>query len=493
MKFTKTDYIQYLNCPKSLWLLKHRPEDYPHAEFSLFLEKLIKEGYEVEAYAQKLFPYAADIPEQVSPEYTKKVLEKGTTTMFQAAFATDDGVFARVDVIQKKDDGTWKIFEVKSSTDVKTDKKHNHLKDAAFQKYVMENTGHKVSEVHIIHLNKEYVRDGDIDPEQLLKIVDVTERVDELYEQVGLEIQEAVKFLAQEMIGETACSCIYNTRSNHCDTFEYFNKGMPEHSIYQIGRISKQKIVRMVDNFILDMRQVGEDFECNEKQCLQIESAKKEDAIVEHDTIGEKLGALQFPLHFIDYETYASAVPRIDGLSPHEHVPFQVSIHTLHQDGRLEHFEYLADKLELPEKLIKYMKDSTGREGTFISWHAGFEQSRNRDMIKKYPEHRDYLLYQNENMFDLETIFMLDYVDYRFKGSTSIKNVLPVLLPNLSYKNLEVQNGTMALDLWGRLAMDPDFPEQDKEKTRKDLLAYCELDTFAMVEIYRKLLEIIES
>lgn len=81
-------------------------------------------------------------------------------------------------------------------------------------------------------------------------------------------------------------------------------------------------------------------------------------------------------------------------------------------------------------------------------------------------------------MFDLMNIFKEDYVDYRFRGSTSIKKVLPVLCPQFSYQDLEVQDGTMALD--------PDFNE-NIEQTRKNLLAYCELDTFAMVEIYKKI------
>ncbi|MAD96832.1 MAG: hypothetical protein CMB99_05830 [Flavobacteriaceae bacterium] len=92
----------------------------------------------------------------------------------------------------------------------------------------------------------------------------------------------------------------------------------------------------------------------------------------------------------------------------------------------------------------------------------------------------------NEHMFDLEVIFKKDYIDYRFHGSSSIKKVLPVLCPDISYKALEVNNGTMALDTWGRMILDPDFSE-DITETRKNLLAYCELDTLAMVKIYEVL------
>jgi len=92
-------------------------------------------------------------------------------------------------------------------------------------------------------------------------------------------------------------------------------------------------------------------------------------------------------------------------------------------------------------------------------------------------------------MFDLMAIFKTDYVDYRFHGSTSIKKVLPVLCPQFSYSNLEVQDGTMALDTWGRMVTDTNFNE-DVTLTRKNLLAYCKLDTLAMVEIYKKLMQV---
>ena len=109
--------------------------------------------------------------------------------------------------------------------------------------------------------------------------------------------------------------------------------------------------------------------------------------------------------------------------------------------------------------MVKSMLDYTGKDGTFVSWHKSFEMGRNTDMIEWFPHHTEYLEYMNSNMFDLEDIFKTEYVDYRFHGSTSIKKVLPVLLPKLSYDDLEVQNGTMALDLWGRMVLDHDFDE----------------------------------
>jgi len=482
---TKTNFIQFLNCPKSLWLLKNKPGDCPDGEFSLFLEKLIKDGYEVEEYAMQLFSGGIDLGDRSTTEETTKALDGDEKVFFQASFETEDGVFARVDVLEKNEDGSLNIYEVKSSTSVKKDKKHNHVKDACFQKYVLEKSGYEVKDVYIIHLNKDYVRNGEIDPHSFLEKVDIKEDIDEVYESVVGNIGAAVELLQKDSVSESSCSCKTKTKSNHCDTFRYFNKEMPEYPIYHLNNIREPRILKLLDEGLLDLVDVHSECGLSEKQMLHVQSVKSKETIIDHGAIEEKLDKLKFPLHFIDYETFPSAVPKIDGTKPHQQVPFQVSIHTMNRDGDIEHFEYLLDKFELPRDMVKSMKDFTGLDGTFISWHASFEKSRNKEMVEMFPEYADYLAYMNNKMFDLKEIFSDgDYVDYRFNGSNSIKHVLPVLVSELSYKTLEVRDGTMALDLWGRMVMDKDF-NKDKDSAREDLLEYCKMDTWAMVEIYR--------
>lgn len=488
MILTKTDFIQYLNCPESLWLLKNRPDVYPNGEFSLFLEKLIKEGYEVEEYAKMLFPQGVEIPLNASLDYTLAQLEK-ERFLFQPSFMTESNVFARIDVLEKMDDGSYHIYEVKSSTSIKKDKKHNHIKDASFQKFVLQENGLEISKVSIIHLNKEYVKSGKIIPNELLEIEVIGESVNSVYSTVVNEINAATTFLSKSSIIESSCSCRYKTRSNHCDSFGYFNSDIPEYSIYEIGRISSKKIGELIDQDQTSIIEIPKDFELNTNQQTQVESVIQEKAIINKKSIDKRLQSLKFPLHFYDYETYASAIPKLDGIKPHQHLPFQVSVHTLNEYGKLTHFEYLLEKMEMPDRMISEMKYFTKEQGTFISWHASFENSRNKDMLVLMPHHGKYLSFVNEHTFDLEEIFNKDYVDYRFHGSTSIKKVLPVLCPQFSYTELEVQDGTMALDTWGRMVLDQNF-EEDKKTTKSNLLEYCKLDTMAMVEIYFKLLSI---
>lgn len=484
-QLTKTDFIQYLNCPESLWLLKNKPNEYPKGEFSLFLEKLIKEGYEVEEYAKQLFPNGVNLPENSSPNYTQQQLNSNSNVFFQPSFLTSKGVFARIDVLEKLPNDTYHIYEIKSASSIKKGK----LEDACFQKCVMQECGYSVSKASIIHLNKDYVKQGVINANELLEVVDVTEQIENLYSSVINDINAASNFINKEAIKENKCSSRYKTRTNHCDSFKYFNKDIPEFSVYEIARISAKKIGQLVDNNQLGILDIPQDFELSAIQQLQVESVRKELVLINKPSIQKTLNGLKFPLHFIDYETFPTAVPKLDNMSPHNHLVFQVSIHTMQENGELAHFEWLGNKLEQPVEMLKQMQGFTGSTGTFISWNAPFEVSRNKDMIVWIPQFKDYLNYMNTHMFDLMNIFKTDYVDYRFHGSTSIKKVLPVLCPQFSYSDLEVQDGTMALDTWGRMVSDTNFKE-DIEQTRKDLLEYCKMDTLAMVKIYEKLIQL---
>ena len=109
-------------------------------------------------------------------------------------------------------------------------------------------------------------------------------------------------------------------------------------------------------------------------------------------------------------------------------------------------------------------------------------------MATMFPDKEGFLLDINERTVDLETVFKTAYVDARFEGSTSIKKVLPVVCPNLGYDDLEVQDGSLAMELWQQMI---NAVPDEAEKIAINLLKYCERDTLAMVEIYRFLTRLV--
>jgi hypothetical protein len=326
-ELTKTDFIQYLNCPKSLWLMLNKPHDYPFGEFSAYQQKLTGEGYEVEAYVRQLIRNSAD-----HHKYE-----------FQRVFETDN-LYAKADMVRANDDGTIDLYEIKSSTSVKDSNPHNQLKDAAFQAIVAEYCGHEIGKIFIVHLNKSYQRNGDIDAAELLAFSDDTVRVRALIDETKIEIAAALKLLAVDSIDETSCSCLHLGKAKHCDSFDYFNPAIPKPSIYNLPRIS---IGKNFKNFVAEGRfdlDLIDPAEVSKLQMLVLQAHQSGAPLINEKYIEGFLGALTFPLYFLDYEGYGSAVPICDGASPQAQFPFQFSLHVMQSDGQLDHHEYLPSQ-----------------------------------------------------------------------------------------------------------------------------------------------------
>ncbi len=196
MQLSKTDFIQYLKCPESLWIKKHEPDRYPLVESSVLLQKIVREGYEVE--------------DQVALYFENAGIEN---VEFQKTLETDDGLLARADALVVAAEGRVTLYEVKSSTSIKNDPRYNHIKDACFQKICAERTGIVVDRVVLVHLNGHYVRSGAIDPSQLLVFADVTEQVSEIQDETSREVDSALEMLQQAELMNEGCGCLYKSRN----------------------------------------------------------------------------------------------------------------------------------------------------------------------------------------------------------------------------------------------------------------------------------------
>ena len=487
---SKTDFIEYLQCQKNFWLKKKRPELYNSPIFTDFEKSKIKEGYKVEEYAHKLFPGGLflDGGSKKLAQKTKELIFLKKSPIFQATFISDNNLLAKVDILayNKKSD-SWDIYEVKSSTKIKTDRKHNNIKDASFQKFVLEETGIKVGDVFIVHLNKDYKRLGKINVVELFSINNINEEIKRDYDLTKQEIIAALALLERDEISLTSCPCLSLTKNNHCSSFKVFNPGVPDYSVHNISRIGSKKLEELTDSGIFEIKDIPENFKLTEKQQLQVDLEKFQKPKINRENIRNFINQLNYPLYFIDYETYSSAIPVLDNISPHQHIPFQASIHILDLDGKLTHFEYLARTTKNTIRgLIEFMKKTISSTGTLISWHASFENSKNKEMAEIYPEHSQFLFNLNSRTLDLEVVFKNDYLIPEFKGRTSIKVVLPALLPKFSYQNLDIQSGEEAMEKWGELVFK-NIREKEKQKIVNNLLEYCKMDTLAMVEIFKHL------
>lgn len=489
MLITKTDYLEYTFCRKNLWLRKHKPELFEDVEFSDFEKKIIEDGNLAESACRKLFPEGMLIEssgKQAIAE-TKMEIDSGKQTLFQATFQ-DDVFFIRADILRYSPElNGWELFEVKATNEVKRKVPHHHVNDLALQKIVIERCGLKIVKASVIHLNREYIKHGAVNFHELFIYADLTGEVIEAEIQVKQEMEDAKAYLNSPE--EKGCLCIYEGRSNHCSTFPYSNPEVPEYSVHDFNRIgmSKRKLIDWVDKGELSFADIQNTEALNEAQRRQYDSYTLNRSIVDKDAIHDVLSDLVFPLQFFDYEGYSSAIPLFDGFGAYEQVPFQYSLHILHKDGTIDHKEFLitepSSDLTLP--LIERMKADIDPKGTVISWYKSYESQRNDKLAELHPEYALFLKELNDKMFDLMTIFSEGhYVDPAFKGSASIKKVLPVIVPSLSYKTMNIHEGSQASERWEKL-ISAKTSQTEKDKIAKDLLEYCKLDTWAMVEIYR--------
>jgi len=491
MHITKTDYLEYTFCRKNLWLRKYKPELFEDVELTDFEIKIIEDGNLAEAACRKLYPggYLVQAHGSAAIAETKEAMMRGEKTLFQATFQ-HDVFFIRADILKYNEVlGGWELYEIKATNEVKRKVPHHHVNDLAFQKIVIEECGVKIIQASVTHLNRDYRKQGKVNYHDLFVTEDLTEEVMAAEEGVGLEMQTAKEYLnAPE---EPGCLCIYEGKSNHCATFAHSNPQVPKYSVHHLNRIgmSKKKLIDWVDKNIFALEEIDNPELLNATQRAQYDAHMHKRVAINPEAIREALDGLSFPLQFFDYEGYSSAIPLFDGFGAYEQVPFQYSLHILDADGSIEHKEFLitepAGDLTLP--LVEQMKADIDPKGTVVSWYSSYEKQRMTKLAELHPAYAPFLEEISTKMFDLMTIFSNNhYVDPAFGGSASIKNVLPVVVPALSYKDLNIHKGTQASERWEKL-ISTQTSAEEKTKITKDLLEYCKLDTWAMVEIYRVL------
>ena len=471
MTISKSDFLIYLDAPRHLWAVKHN--QIPEKERDAYIEHLSEQGYEVEMYAQKylhevMIPHYEAYPEDV---------------MIQPS-VTSGSFEARADILIRKHGATsWDMYEIKTSTKVKKEQKF----DATFQALVFQET-YLINHVFILHLNKEYVRHGKIDVSQLFVAEDITEDVVKYGEEVKLLREHAAQVAsASECEGIRGCN-----KPRECLCPDLCHPNLPEYSIFEINRLtqSKKKMQELLASGIRSVYDIPSTLPLSALQRFQVKVAQSGKPAIDLQRIADALEKLQYPICFIDYETFNSAIPLYDGYRPYDHVPFQYSLHILREpEGVIEHYEFIhTDKTDPVPIFLNTLHDYLTDTGSIIVWNKTFEGNINKRMAELCPEHCDYCLHMNSRHYDLMTIFQNQwYAHPGFKGSYSIKKVLPVLVPELSYEGMEVGEGSTAMATWKRLTFDQDIDLVEKERLRVSMLSYCKMDTFAMVKIWQYL------
>ena len=491
---SKTDYILWRNCAKNAWLRIHKPDVYYSTELTEYEQSVMEMGIDVERVARGLFPDGAIVTSSQTDalQETRTLIASNTPTLFQPVFEREE-CLAVVDVL-RCEPGTndWSIYEVKSATKVKEE----HVYDLAFQVVLLRRQGINLKRAFLIVLNPDYVRQHDLDIQKLFKHVDFTENVADISETVSREMQEARNYLLNESEPHGPCSCLYKGRSRHCSTFHYSNPDVPDYGIHDIARIgsSPKKLKELADAGILALEDIPSDMKLTKGQSNQLRAHRTGETIIDKEAIAKELGELTFPLHFIDYETFASALPLFTDFSPYDQIPLQYSVHMVGSpDEEPIHRDFLHTGRGDPTRsFLDSLREHVSPFGSVIAWNKAFECQVNDAIGRRRSAAREYIIELNDRFYDLMEIFSKQYFVHRdLRGSVSIKKVLPVLTPELSYSNLGIQDGAVASLTWGRIILGQ-MDDQECAQLRANLRDYCALDSYGMYAIWRALTKLIE-
>lgn len=497
MKLTKTDYLIWKDCAKNAWLKIHKPDIYFAEPLSAFDQGIIETGNEVDILARELFPNGVLVTGLDAEEETKKLIKSQTSVIYQPVFKTDLYEIRADILVWDPNSKVYDLYEVKASNSGEDKKKKDELYtyDIAFQYLVLKELGIPLGKLFLVRFNNEYVRGTELELEKLFSKEDFTEKVMGVSDIVKEEMKLAQEFLASEKEPFGSCKCITRGRSAHCTTFSYSNPQVPEYSVHDISRIgmSKKKLEELIDNSIFLIEDVPKDFSLSEKQRNQVDAVQLDKVFINKKEIEDFLKNISMPISFLDYETFAAGIPRFAGFSPFNQIIFQFSLHILEEENKEpRHAEFIFTEDKNPdEEFILALKKDLPKKGSVITWNKNFEMGRNKDLAKRNPEHKEFLEELNSRIIDLMDVFSEQhYIHPKFKGKTSIKYILPVLAPELSYKALDIQEGATASDSWNKI-IKGEYSKDERFEKIEQLKTYCKLDTYAMYAIWKHLSDLV--
>lgn len=482
---SKSTFIRGWQCLKSLYLYKN----FIHLRDPLSAEKqaVFSRGSNVGVLARRLFPRGKDAtvprkyPAQV--ERTRQLMDAGAEVIYEAAFQYQQ-VLAVMDIIVKKE-GRWYAYEVKSSARVSS----AYMLDASLQYYVITNSGIPLEDISIVHINSQYVRDGELELDKLFTIVSVKEDVLRAQPLVAERI-EAAKDVLLNMSGPDVQIGEHCFSPYQCDFKGHCWSHVPKDSVFEIAGISRQQQFEMYNAGIVRIKDVPKAYSLEKPVRMHVDSFNEGKPVIDREGLKNFLDKLNYPLYFLDFETFMPAVPLYDRTKPYQHIPFQYSLH--YKENRQDdpkHRFFLAEagldpRREFLERLLK----DTEAPGAILVYDDLMERSVLNGLANDFPAYADNIKERLSRIIDLAIPFQQRlYYHPLMKGSHSIKNILPALVPGLRYEQLVISSGNIAMSAYEQLQRESDLFVI--AETRDALLEYSRMDTLAMV----KLLEVLEE
>lgn len=485
---TKSRYMAGLQCPRRLWLVVHEPLPYEDPAPGSPLDM----GREIGTKAHLLFPGGVLVAEEPwqhaeAVAHTAALMaDEQVPAIFEAAFEYD-GIRIRVDVMERLAPGVWGVREVKSSAGLKD----HHLDDIALQAYVLRGAGIAVSSIELLHVNTAYVRGSDgICWQDFFMRLDVGEAVAERLVNLPDHLPAVRDCLAMTdlPVVEPGSQC---GTPYPCEFLDRCTADKPDDWINHLPYLSSAQATALNALDIEAISAIPLDFPLSWKQTIIRNATASGQPYVSPD-LANLLCGYGPPTCYLDFEAMMPPIPLYEGTHPYQTISFQWSLHVVTEDGVLHHREFLASSEGDPRRqFAETLIEALGEFDSPIMVYSAYEKTRLNELAAQFPDLAVSLTAIIACLVDLLPIVRGAVYLPEFWFSNSIKSVAPALCPDFGYSDLEdIADGVAASAAFLQLASGTLSGHEEVEKLRTALLAYCQRDTLAMVEVHRALTRI---
>lgn len=481
---SKSRFVAGLQCLKRLYLESASPELRTAA--GPREEVLAQAGREIGALARGRFPGGVlvdggSIWEEAVATTARLVADPSVAVIYEGAFE-HAGARVRTDILVRVEPAVFELIEVKSGSRVR----QHHEIDLAFQLGVLAGAGIDIVRAGLMLLNREYVHPGGApDLAELFTLVDLTEPARVAMTAVADRLPAMLATLAADGLPAVAvgaqCEVPYR-----CPFHGHCHVTAPEHPIRELPRLKPEHLAELHARGVDDIRRLPLDLPWLTPLQRRAYEVVVSGSPFRDPAVGAALAAIALPAHFVDFETFAPAVPVYPGTRPFEQVPFQWSDHVLAADGSLVHHEFLHYEAGDPRRAFATtFLAATEGAGALVAY-SSFESDVLLALAEELPDLAPGLLDRERRIVDLLPIVRDHCYHPDLRGSFSIKTVLPAFVPGLGYDDLAIRDGLSASRAHAVLVDSTTTPER-RADVRAQLLAYCARDTEAMVALYRAL------
>ncbi|GAI90529.1 unnamed protein product, partial [marine sediment metagenome] len=257
------------------------------------------------------------------------------------------------------------------------------------QKYVCEKNGIKIKNCFIEYINKDYIKQGNVIPNELVLQEDVTGEVNQI-DDIEENSEKYIEIMEQKEPPEVSISKKCN-RPYECPLKDECRGNLPEYHVLQLT--NWRKYWELFEEGILDIKDIPKDeILSSYKDRVIKEAVDGNKVIVNKDKIRNFLNELQYPLYYLDFETFDTAIPIFDQSRPYQKIPFQYSLHIQDENNKVKHFDFLArsEKDPRPELLDRLGKE-IGQTGSVIVFNKTFEIGVLKKLAEDFPEYESFI------------------------------------------------------------------------------------------------------